>query len=62
LYVGHVDWYVADNHGIRLMSDQVLVENHSLIASQVLQDPRLCGLPSSEGPLDPATLRKAARW
>jgi hypothetical protein len=62
LYVGHVDWYVDYSHGIRLMADQVLVENRSLTASQVLQNPRLHVLLSNEGPLDPAALRKAAAW
>ncbi len=62
LYVGHVDWYVDYSHGIRLMADQVLVENRVLSASHVLQDPRLHVLLSSEGPLDPAALRKAAGW
>jgi hypothetical protein len=62
LYVGHVDWYVDYSHGIRLMSDQVRVENRWLKTSQVLQDPRLHVLLSREGPLDPAALRKSAEW
>ncbi len=62
LYVGHVDWYVDYSHGVRLLSDQVLVDGHTLTVSQVLKDPRLCILLSSEGPLDPAALRKAAQW
>jgi len=62
LYVGHVDWYVDYSHGIRLMSDHVLVESRSLAVSEVLRDPRLCVLLSSEGPLDPAALRKSAGW
>lgn len=62
LYVGHVDWYVDYSHGIRLLADQVLVENRSLTTSRVLRDPRLHVLLSSEGPLDPVALRKAAAW
>lgn len=62
LYVGHVDWYVDYSHGIRLMSNKLLVENRWLTIAEVLRDPRLCVLLSTEGPLDPAALRKAAGW
>ena len=46
----------------RTLVPEVLAENHWLTASQVYQDPRLHVLLRSEGPLDPAALRKAAAW
>jgi hypothetical protein len=52
LYVGHVDWYVDYSHGIRLMSQQILVDGRPMRVADVLKDNDLCGLLSSEGPID----------
>ena len=62
LYAGHVDWYVDYSHGIRLMSNEVIVDGHPMSLIEVLKDPDLCMLVSNEGVLDLAELRKAAQW
>ncbi len=62
LYAGHVDWYVDYSHGIRLMSNEVLVDDRLMELSDVLNDPELCSLLSNEGTLDPVEIRMAAQW
>ncbi|MBC7821218.1 MAG: hypothetical protein IAG10_30395 [Planctomycetaceae bacterium] len=62
VYVGHVDWYVDYSHGVRLMSQQIIVDGRSLKVSEVLKDSRLCPLLSSEGPIDAAEIVRAASW
>ena len=62
LYVGHVDWYVDYSHGVRLMSQQIIVDGRSLKVSDVLKDSHLCPLLSSEGPIDAAEIVRAASW
>ena len=62
LYVGHVDWYVDYSHGVRLMSQQIVVDNQLLKVSDVLKDSHLCPLLSTEGPIDVAEVRNAAGW
>lgn len=62
LYVGHVDWYVDHSHGVRLMSQQIIVDGQSLKVSDVLKDARMCHVLSTEGPIDSADVRQAAGW
>lgn len=62
LYVGHVDWYVDYSHGVRLMSQQIIVDGQSLKVADVLKDSRLCPLLSNEGPIDTAEVRQASGW
>lgn len=62
LYVGHVDWYVDYSHGVRLMSQQILVDQRRLQVVDVLKDARLCRLLSTEGPIDTAEVVGAAAW
>lgn len=62
LYVGHVDWYVDYSHGVRLMSQQMLVDGQRCNVSDVLKNPALCSLLSGEGPIDIAEVRQAAGW
>ncbi|MGE3780322.1 MAG: hypothetical protein AB7F89_24245, partial [Pirellulaceae bacterium] len=62
LYAGHVDWYVDYSHGIRLVSDQLLVDGRWLKTSEVLMDLQLHTLLSNEGPLDPRALHTASGW
>ena len=62
LYVGHVDWYVDYSHGVRLMSQQIIVDNRLLKVSDVLKDSQLCPLLSTEGPIDVGEVRNAAGW
>ena len=52
LYVGHVDWYVDYSHGVRLMSQRIIVDNQPLKVSDVLKDSHLCPLLRTEGPID----------
>lgn len=62
LYVGHVDWYVDYSHGVRLMSQRMLVDGRASNVADILNDPRLCPLVSNEGRIDVASVRKAAAW
>jgi hypothetical protein len=62
LYVGHVDRYVDYSHGVRLMSQQIIVDGRSLKVRDVLKDCRLCPLLSGEGPMDAAEVVRAASW
>lgn len=62
LYVGHVDWYVDYSHGVRLMSNQMIVDGQVMSVDQVLQHPVLHRLLSSEGPINTAEIRQAAEW
>ena len=52
LYVGHVDWYVDYSHGLRLMSDSMLVDGVAWKVRDVLAKDDLCGLLSREGKID----------
>jgi hypothetical protein len=52
LYVGHVDWYVDYSHGIRLMSQRIIVDGRPMQVRDVLTDKDLCALLSDEGPID----------
>lgn len=51
LYVGHARTYVDYSHGVRLMSQQMLVNEQPMDVATVLQDERLHSLLSDEGPL-----------
>ncbi len=62
LYAGHVDWYVDYSHGIRLMSNEVIIDGLPMRLTEVLKDPDRCMLFSKEGVLDLPELRKAAQW
>ncbi len=61
-YAGHVDWYVDYSHGIRLMSNEVIVDGRPMKLADVLKDPDLCILLSNEGVLDLMELRQASQW
>jgi hypothetical protein len=52
LYVGHVDWYVDYSHGIRLVSQEMIVDGRPMRFSDVLRDMELSALVSDEGPID----------
>ena len=62
LYVGHVDWYVDYSHGVRLMSNQMVVDGEVLNVSDVLQHPVLHGLLSNEGTMNLVEIRRVAQW
>ena len=51
LYVGHVDWYVDYSHGIRLMSQRIIVDGQPMQVRNVLKDKDLSALLSNEGPI-----------
>ena len=52
LYVGHTHWHVDYSHGIRLMSQRMIVDGQPMQVSDVLQHKDLCVLLSNEGPID----------
>jgi len=52
LYVGHVDWYVDYSHGIRLVSQEMIVDGRPMKFSDVLRDKDLSALVSDAGPID----------
>lgn len=62
LYVGHVDWYVDYSHGVRLMSDRMLVDGQPHRVTDILNHPQLHRLLSDEGPLDTSDIRRVADW
>jgi hypothetical protein len=51
LFVGHVDWYVDYSHGIRLMSQRMIVDGRPMQVRDVLKDKELSALLSNEGPI-----------
>ncbi len=62
LYVGHVDWYLDYSHGVRLMGRQMVVDGETRDVIDVLKDPRLHGLVSSEGMVNIGEVRTVAAW
>jgi hypothetical protein len=52
LYVGHTDSHVDYSHGIRLMSQQMIVDGQSREVRDILKDKELCALISNEGPIE----------
>lgn len=62
LYVGHVDWYVDYSHGVRLMSNEMVVDGEMMNVSDVLRHPVVYGLLSNEGPINTLEIRRAAQW
>ena len=48
VYSGHVDWYVDYSHGIRLISDQVLIDGQKASFREILKHPVLFGIFSNE--------------
>ena len=62
LYVGHVDWYVDYSHGLRLMSNQMLIDGVSWKVRDVLASEELCGLLSREGTMNVEGLRAVSQW
>jgi hypothetical protein len=52
LYAGHVDWYVDYSHGIRLMSQQMIVDGQPMRVANVLKSKELSALLSNEGPIE----------
>jgi hypothetical protein len=53
VYSGHVDWYVDYSHGIRLMNNQVLIDEKPALISEVLKHPVLYRIFSNEaGPME----------
>jgi hypothetical protein len=51
LYLGHAASYVDYSHGMRLMSDRVVVDGKPMPVAELLADPVLSSLISSEGPI-----------
>jgi|GEM_PF-79090 len=51
LYAGHIDTWVDYSHGIRLVSNNGILDGKPCRLSEILNDPDLCILLSDEGPL-----------
>ncbi|HZZ43422.1 MAG TPA: hypothetical protein VFE58_10840, partial [Tepidisphaeraceae bacterium] len=49
LYLGHVNWYVDYSHGIRLMSNHLVVDGKEMTVGEVLTSSTLSSLLSDEG-------------
>jgi hypothetical protein len=49
----HVDWYVDYSHGVRLVRDQMTINDKPASIAEVLQDPARAPLLSDEGPIKP---------
>jgi len=49
VYNGHVDWYADYSHGVRFISNQVLINGIFMKAQDLLRNPELSFLLSSEG-------------
>lgn len=62
LYTGHVDWYVDYSHGVRLIHEKVMVNGKEMKLGEVLKDPELHSLFSSEGPMDLEEITRATCW
>ncbi len=69
LYLGHAAAWVDYSHGIRLVSQTMLVNGGKKSVADVLADPKLCGLISDEGVVTRATYATngapstvSARW
>ena len=57
LYVGHKDSYVDYSHGVRLVSEQVVVDGVTMHIAEVLKSPELHTLLSNEGVIDLQEIR-----
>jgi len=51
LYLGHAAGYVDYSHGVRLMSQNMLVDGKPVPVAAILEDPVLSALISNEGPI-----------
>jgi hypothetical protein len=49
----HVNWYVDYSHGVRLVRDQMTLNDKPASVVEVLQDPARSALLSDEGPINP---------
>lgn len=57
LYVGHKDSYVDYSHGVRLVSEQIVVDGVTMHIAEVLKSPELHTLLSNEGVIDLQEIR-----
>ncbi len=62
LYIGHVDWYVDYSHGLRVMSNRMLVDGVDWKVRDVLLHEEFCELLSREGTVDVDALRSLSQW
>jgi hypothetical protein len=62
LYVGHVDWYVDYSHGLRLMSNRVLIDGVPWNVRDVLAHPEYDKLLSREGTINTSEIRAFSQW
>ncbi len=62
LYVGHVDWYTDYSHGLRLMSNRMLIDGTPWDVREVLMHDTYNELLSREGPIDVGEVRSQSEW
>lgn len=62
LYLGHAWWWVDYSQGIRLVSKTMIVNGEEKSVTDVLADPKLCGLISNEGVITNARYRTRFNW
>lgn len=53
LTIVHWDQYVDYSHGVRLIYNRVLLDGKEVAVTDLLSDPKRCGLVSDEGPMSP---------
>jgi hypothetical protein len=49
----HVNWYVDYSHGVRLVSDGLILDGRRIKIAELLRDPQRSAIVSDEGPIDP---------
>ena len=59
--ISHWNGYADYSHGVRLIRDQAEVNGETVKVSELLADPKRCGLVSDEGPMMPARYPDAAK-
>jgi hypothetical protein len=62
LYVGHVDWYTDYSHGLRLMSNRMLIDGTAWDVREVLAHDKYNELLSREGTIDVGEVRSRSEW
>ena len=62
LYVGHVDWYTDYSHGLRLMSNRMLIDGVPWDVRDVLTHDKYNELLSREGTIDIGDIRSRSEW
>ena len=62
VYAGHVDWYVDYSHGVRLVKNEVIVQQEKMDYREALKSELWHVAFSDEGPIDIQALRQVSQW